>query len=246
MLNGNATARRTQRGFSLVELALGMLILSIVLGALLRPLANQVAQQKFRQTEEDLEHIRDALYGFAMANGRLPRPAVSEQDGREAEACPATPGCSGFVPYATLGVPRGDAYGKLYMYNVTTRYTQPQPALSFADAGVWSIQTRTDAEPGKLVPLADKIVAVVRSFGARSFGRSIHGANVANESAGNVDELFNSGTVEKASALESLTFRHRPLSTQDNAAWGGAYDDQMIWISTSLYAQRMVQAGRMP
>lgn len=235
-----------QRGFSLVELALGMLILAIVLGALLRPMANQVAQQKYRQTEQDLEQIREALYGFAMANGRLPRPAVSELDGREAPSCPAEPGCSGFVPYATLGVPRGDAYGKLYMYSVSTRFTESQPALSFADAGVWTIQTRTGADPGKLVPLAEKLVAVVRSFGARSFGRSIDGADMANDSTSNVDEIFNSGTVAKSSALQSLSFHYRPLSTQEDPAWGGAFDDQMVWISTSLYMQRMVQAGRMP
>lgn len=240
------TRTSSQLGFSLIELALSMLILALVLGALLRPIASQIEQHKYQQTEKDLEEIRQALYGFAMANGRLPRPAVSELDGREAAQCGDVPACSGFVPYATLGVARADAYGKLYMYSVTRRFTESTPRLSFADEGAWTIQTRMDSDPGRLVNLAEKIVVVVRSFGARNFGRSVHGSNLANDSVTNVDETFNSGIASGGDPLKSLTFRYRLPSTLENAAYGGPFDDQMIWIPTSLYMRQMVQAGRLP
>lgn len=268
MLIRRTVSTRSQDGFSLVELALGMFILAIVLGALLRPLANQIEQQKYRQTEQDLEQIREALYGYAMANGRLPRPAVSELDGSEAAQCAGdntkektsvgisgssesaangfAKACSGFVPFATLGVARSDAYGKLYMYSVSGRFTVADPPLTFGDAGVWRIQTRAGADPTKLVNLAENVVAVVRSFGARNFGRSIQGSDIANDMHGNGDETFNSGTQPGNSALEALTFRYRLPSTQANPAWGGVFDDQMVWIPTSLYVRRMVEAGKLP
>lgn len=266
MLTAPQRPGAAQGGFSLIELALSMLILALVLGSLLRPIANQIEQQKYQQTEKDLEEIRQALYGFAMANGRLPRPALSELDGREAADCGETPACAaplgvdvgagracekvlacnGFVPYATLGVGRADAHGKLFMYSVTRRFTEGTPKLKFSDEGLWTIQTRMSSDPGRLVNLAEKVVAVVRSFGARNFGRSIHGSNIANDSGTNIDEIFNSGIAPAGDALKSLTYRFRLPSTQENPAYGGPFDDQMIWIPTSLYMRQMVQAGRLP
>lgn len=236
-----------QGGFSLVELAIGLLILALLLGALLQPLGQQIEQRKVHQTDAELEHIREALYGFAMAHGRLPRPARSEIDGHERDTCTDDSDCTGFVPWTTLGVPRADAWGKLYLYSVTRRFavidtTRP----GFADAGAWTIQTRLTTAPGKLVDLAEHVVAVVRSFGARSFGRSIHGTDIANESKGNLDEIFNSGTGSGKGPRDTLTLRHRLPATGNDPAHGGAFDDQMVWISTSLYMRHMVGAGQLP
>jgi type II secretory pathway pseudopilin PulG len=272
--------RKSQTGFSLVELALGMAVVAIMLGALLVPLRTQMEQRDRARTQATLEQIREALYGFAMINGRLPRPAVSETNGAEnPEECGKIQGsqtpdpsaiatasptespkkntnetqkaCSGFVPWSTLGVPRTDAWGKLYMYSVSPRFSDNQPALNFADSGVWNIKTRLAGDPSQLTTLADKIVAVVFSFGAKNFGRSEHMTNIANSAApenspGNIDEIFNSGAEKGNHPTTHLVYRFRPPSTSENAAAGGQFDDQFVWIPTSLFMARMVEARKIP
>jgi prepilin-type N-terminal cleavage/methylation domain-containing protein len=66
----------TQRGFSLVEIAIVMVIIAILITAVGIPLATQVDQQRNVETQKQLEQIKEAIYGYAMANGRLPCPAT--------------------------------------------------------------------------------------------------------------------------------------------------------------------------
>src|SRR3546814_18113644 len=67
---------KRQAGFSLVEMAVVVVILGLVLGALLLPLQAQRNQVFQSQTETTLETARRALLGFAKVNGRLPCPST--------------------------------------------------------------------------------------------------------------------------------------------------------------------------
>ncbi|MFP5392032.1 MAG: hypothetical protein ACLGI6_10905, partial [Gammaproteobacteria bacterium] len=52
-----------------------------------------------RRTQAALKEARDALIGFAVANGRLPRPARDAASGREFEGrCDTDASCTGFLP----------------------------------------------------------------------------------------------------------------------------------------------------
>ncbi len=64
-----------QKGFSLIELAIVLVVVALLIGGLLVPLSMQIEQQRIRDTQKTLEEIKEALVGFAIANGRLPRPA---------------------------------------------------------------------------------------------------------------------------------------------------------------------------
>ncbi len=64
-----------QKGFSLIELAIVLVVVALLLGGLLVPLTMQIEQQKIRETQKSMEEIKDALVGFALANGRFPCPA---------------------------------------------------------------------------------------------------------------------------------------------------------------------------
>lgn len=237
---------KQERGFSLIELALSMSVLALLLTALLYPLSRQVEQQQVRRTEQQLSEIREALYGFAISHGRLPRPARSERDGEERDTCANELECNGFIPWATLGVPRADAWGKLFMYSVARKFADSTARLSLNDAGIYTLHTRLTSAPGDLTPLAVKLVAVVRSFGARNFGRSEQATDLANLSYSNIDEIFNSGTDTRLRPLNSLTFRFRSPSDQEDPASGGPFDDQMVWIPTSIFMRHMVEAGHLP
>ena len=70
-------ARSKQAGFTLIELAVVIVVIALLLGSILVPLTSQVEQRKVLETQKTLDEIKEALIGFAMINGRLPRPATS-------------------------------------------------------------------------------------------------------------------------------------------------------------------------
>ena len=113
-----------RRGFSLVEIAVVLVIIAILATAIGVPLASQLDQQRTLDTQKQLEVAREAIYGFAMANGRLPCPATdgviyggASSSGAESFAGGGTPSngnClvyTGFVPLVTLGLTGNDGAG---------------------------------------------------------------------------------------------------------------------------------------
>lgn len=69
--------RRPAPGFSLVELAIVLFVVSLLIGGLLMPLSAQYEIRGRQETDKALANIREALIGFAVVNGRLPCPAVA-------------------------------------------------------------------------------------------------------------------------------------------------------------------------
>lgn len=102
-------------GFTLLELALTLAILGVLAAGLLVPFVAQVAQRNVATTERTLDQAREALLGFAAANGRLPCPATDVSNGQESPNPPAATGaCTsyyGFLPAATLGLTPVDSQG---------------------------------------------------------------------------------------------------------------------------------------
>jgi prepilin-type N-terminal cleavage/methylation domain-containing protein len=136
LISPSAPARASARGFTLTELAIVMMIVALLAGGLLMTLAAQNENRELADTRRTLEVARDALIGFAVANGRLPCPATNVSAGRESPAggeCTITlnPGAGsaiqpGFVPAITLGIgPTNDAgllvdaWGQPVRYAVT-------------------------------------------------------------------------------------------------------------------------------
>ena len=68
-------------GFTLIEIAIVMTIISLLLGAILVPLGGAFEQSQRKTVKAQLEEINDALIGFAAANGRLPCPASGTSAG---------------------------------------------------------------------------------------------------------------------------------------------------------------------
>lgn len=109
------------KGFSLVEMAVVLVILGFVLAALMLPLQAQRGQLQRTETENTLEIARKALIGYAQTNGRLPCPATITgslplvfPDGSPVSNPIAGGTCIqqlGFLPAATLGIQPTDAQG---------------------------------------------------------------------------------------------------------------------------------------
>jgi prepilin-type N-terminal cleavage/methylation domain-containing protein len=102
------------KGFSLAEIAVVLLIVSILVVAIGIPVATQREVKGTQRTEIALREVKEALAGFMMSNGRLPCPATV--NGLENVVSITTGVCvayTGFVPAATLGLTPVNAAGFL-------------------------------------------------------------------------------------------------------------------------------------
>ena len=232
---------KPMQAFTLVEMAIVLVIVGLLLGGMLAPLSAQMEQRRVADTARALEEARDALAGFAARNGYLPCPAISASNGLEdriGTRC-ANGRRLGFLPWATLGVPKLDAWQHLYLYSVT-------PA--FSDSGVpFRLNTPRDITVasrdavGTLVPASaqNDIPAVVLSQGRNGFGAfSDVGVQAADMGQGNVDEKANFQN-------DGRMFIARGQADNPAAA-GGAYDDIVVWLSPNILYNRMLGAQRLP
>lgn len=216
----------TQSGFSLVEIAVVMVILSLLLGGALLPLSVQLEKRDRDSTRRGLEQIREALLGYVLVNGRLPCPDT-DGDGliNGSTSCISA---SGTLPWADLGVGKTDAWGQAYIYRVTPSFadaidgtgcTGPSTGVSFSLCSDGDILIY-DSAGGALV--ADKLPAVVVS----------RGKNWAISTAANEVENNNNDAV----------FVDADYST--NAA--AEFDDLLIWVSPNILKQHMVAVSLLP
>ena len=122
------SGNKNQRGFTLVEIAIVLMIVAILLGYTVALFPRQQELKQYRAADREMDTILDAIVGFAQVNGRLPCPALPNSDGREDGGGAAN--CTnygGFVPAVTLGITGRfndddlllDPWGSPYRYYVT-------------------------------------------------------------------------------------------------------------------------------
>ena len=267
---GRAARRRRLSGFTLVELAVVIAILGLVLGTFLAPLRAQIDAARVRQTERMLDEVREALIGHAIARGALPCPDVVA-DGIDGAAPPACAGAAleGILPFQTLGVPRADAWGRLFRYRVTQEFSrqvltgQPPAAgrLDLGDTGDITVLTRgDDPATGGAVELKHQSVttaltrtapALVLSSGPNGLGGVFAATATAlpPPAGGAADEMENTdGDAVFVSRLHS-----RGAAGCDDADESTMppppsceFDDIVAWIPTPVLMARMVEARVLP
>ena len=237
------------RGFTLIEMAVVVAVIALLLGSILIPLATQVEERRYRETHRILEEAREALMGFAIANGRLPCPASTASNGLEA---PVTGGvCTnsydGFLPAATLGIlptdNQGyaiDPWGNRIRYAITTVHSQAFTTANgigtvfmagtplAPDLQVCSTAMGVIAGPPRVCAagraIATNAPAVLFSTGPNGISGAVGPDEVENS---NADRLFVS----------------RPLGAAGSTE--GVFDDVVIWLSPHILYNRLVAAGRL-
>lgn len=119
-----------QSGFSLVEIAVVLVIMGLLLGNGLLSLSHMMENASRSETETKLDEIKQTIYGYVITYGRLPCPDINS-DGLQDQTSTAglNPGTgtacdsvTGGVPYSTLGVAVEDAWGRPFIYRVTGHF----------------------------------------------------------------------------------------------------------------------------
>jgi len=237
------TFTRKGRGFTLTEMAVVLVIVALLIGGMLLPMAAQQDIRAQQETERTLAEIRDALIGFAIVNGRLPRPAVSAVDGTERTTCASDADCSGFIPWAALGIRKSDSWEKLIRYSVTPDFANQ--AITMTARPTRTVQTRDAAgNPLYLVGQASCnstatlcAPAVVFSHGKNRWGTTDTGVALADGSATNVDEDANN-----TGPLNYFSRQPSPSTT----VTGGEFDDIVVWLPHSVLIHKLIAAGKLP
>lgn len=219
-------------GFSLIEMAFVLVIITLLLGGLLVPFTTQVEQRRIAETNKAMEEIKEALVGYALVKGRLPCPAKSASDGSEQD-----PPCAsiGFLPWGSLGVGKLDAWGHLYRYAVSPEFADSATPFTFGSNTTLTVQTRNSA--GALINLTSSaaLPAVIISHGKNGYGGTNDGGSAV-AAATSADEITN--------ATGTNNFVSRTITA--TGAGLAEFDDLVTWLSPNILFNRMVAAGKLP
>jgi prepilin-type N-terminal cleavage/methylation domain-containing protein len=112
-----SSSAATERGFSLLEIMVALVVVALLASALALPVAAQLRMRRADEARRGLDEARDAVLAFAAVHGRLPCPATLATRGQEAfahDGDPANGRCAdfhgGLLPAAALGMaPLDDA-----------------------------------------------------------------------------------------------------------------------------------------
>lgn len=222
----------TQRGFTLIELAVGLAVIALVLGMMMVPLGTQFDQQHIGDTQRQLNIVSEALIGFAVANGRMPCPATANvanstaNAGTEARTGTACTLAEGVLPWTTLGINETDAWGRRFTYRVTSAWADDATAGALSSFALTDDGTITVTNGS--ANIATNVVAVVVSHGKN--GAGAYQTDGTRLTLGTGDELEN--------ADSDTTFVSR-INAPD-------FDDLLMWLSPAVLKARMVASGRLP
>lgn len=242
----HACPEQTQYGFTLVEMAMVLLIITLLLAGLAPTISSQMEQQRTNETRKKMSEIKEALIGYAMRNGRLPCSAdptkILGQSGWGTERPPPCTAATryGVVPWVTLGTSETDGWGNRFTYHVdynfadaigtTTGGCTPTPTqASFGLCSNGEVEIFSDASFGTLV--ANNIPAIIISHGKNGAGAWT--PQGIQRPVGSTDEQENT---EYASTDKYYVSR-LPTSS---------FDDLVEWVTPNILANRMVAAGKLP
>lgn len=248
MMPNNKIPRKAQSGFSLIEMAMVLLILGLLLGGILSAVSVSTDNIRIANTQAQLQEIEEALYGFAQVNGRLPCPASNTSGGVEVPVGGGN--CTnyfGFVPSATLGLYGGinddglllDAWQNPYRYGVsrngTNYFTSIAGVQSFFNNSTTLLVSNTnmirvcDIDDCSGTTLADPAPAIIVSMGE----------NWATFTSANETENSGEATLGAYNVPNDRTFVDTEYN-EDN------FDDELRWLSPHILFSRLIQAGQLP
>lgn len=241
---GNYKSNKKLSGFSLVEMAVVLVIAGLILGTVISAMNTQVTGQRLKSNIERQQVIKQALTNYIARNFHLPCPADPTDQTSPGQSQPSGAACLnvltttgtapavayvGAVPWLDLGLSEAiatDAYGRRFTYAVT--YSAVGLNLDTVSGMTGNMVIYETARPALANPLnnctgtspCEKFaVAVIVSHGANGFG-AYYGATTAIGMTGaTLHEIANADNAD-------LSFVARDYSQSGS----DAYDDAVLWL----------------
>lgn len=221
----------SESGFSLIEIAIGLVIIGLLLGGILAPLSSQHDQRRIKNTDTVLDEVYNALLGYAALNGRLPCPATTGSNGLP-NPNNATVSCNqehGFLPARELGLNGSynnnllvDAWNNPIRYSLTdfNSGTFSSSISTTSIAGDYRVCSDTPCTAANT--LAENLVLVVCSTGK-------NGA------------LPTNSPLQRENTDNDTDF----VKAEYSEAVNREFDDLCRWISPNIIALQLLRAGNL-
>lgn len=266
--------RRAIEGFSLVEIAVVLVIISVLVTIVAVPLATQIEQRRVVETRTQIELAKEALIGFAMANGRLPCPASAISNGVSSYCTNGTGACgapingvppahgrctdsNGLLPAVTLGVAPVDAQGYAFdgWQDSSTLHRIRYAVSKFeSPAGTFPVTSTNGIRTATM-----DTVALPASVHLYVCGLGLTAASSTTACSVGVTTLNDRAVAVVYSVGKNATTAFASLSFDEQNNQGGSadivftsgdvsatFDDIVSWVSLNTLFARMVQAGKLP
>ena len=221
--------RRWWRGFSLVELAVVLVITGLLLGGMLVSLSAQSQLRATAAQQRQFSELIEALVGYAASRPGKPYLPCPDSDGDGAEDRQADGDCraaEGGLPWRELGVGHEDAWGNRLRYRAAPAMSARR-GFSLASVGDLCVARKPNC-PGDEI-LGSALPAVIVAHGRNGRG-GIGGGPPAYDERENLDG--------------DKDFVMHPPTEADTPA--GEFDDLVVWLSPNILFSRMIAAGKLP
>lgn len=256
-----------QLGFTLIEIAIVLLIVTILLGYTVAMFPIQQELKQYRQAEVEMNDMRNQLIGFAQINGRLPCPDTSTApgaiDGVEDQILTGCSAYFAFYPARTLGIDGDydslgrllDPWGQPYLYAVS----QSDAASPYGTVGNFDFVVANEI---RAVGIENAQPDLVICDDSTAVGNNLNCPAGINTVASNVAAVIVSSGKDKNRALtaadnstiqiENLDDFHNGtndkvyIASTRRDANNAEYDDVVKWISTNQLFSKMIEADQLP
>ena len=240
-----ATKKYSSGGFTLIELAIVLVIIGVLLGSIIGTVGARIDTTRRAESVEQLEEIRQAILGYAYStvgtDPYLPCPDIDNNGDEDRDV--VTGNCqsaTGDLPWNTLGLGRVDVWNARLTYWVDTGFASSGAPFTLTSTANGVVKTRVPGGLGTvLIDIATNAAAVIFSHGKNGYG-GVSADGIARTAipVANVDEAEN--------ANADTTFISREPSGPGSTTEGGEFDDILIWLPEYELKAAMVNAQRLP